>query len=472
MWFMVSALSTIYKHLPLPFQHAFVTGYGAYWHWLRFGPGFGRFVNEYMQREWFTGDQWKDWQREQVSKLLFNAARFVPFYRETWSDEQKRAAERGELQALPLLEKDAIRHNPEAFLDERFSRVPKFSFHTSGTTGTPIRTIWRTSEIRDSLAVREVRSARWAGVSFRMPRATFSGRMVEPDPKSRGPFYRYNAVERQAYLSPFHLGPATSAEYVKALRRTGAQWLTGYAVSWYLLARHILELTLDAPPIKAVITTSEKVTPGMRAVMEEAYRCRVFEEYSTVENALFASECEHGRLHVSPDVGVVEILRPDGAPCKAGEVGEVVATCLMRSLQPFIRYRLGDLAAWDDEPCPCGRSMQVIKEVVGRMEDVVVGPDGREMVRFHGIFVDQPHVREGQIVQEAVDRIVVKVVPASGFGIEDERDIIRRMHQRLGADVQVSVERVEGIPRSSSGKYKAVVSLVPRSARDRESVNA
>jgi len=62
----------------------------------------------------------------------------------------------------------------------------------------------------------------------------------------------------------------------------------------------------------------------------------------------------------------------------------------MRDYQPLIRFRLGDLAAWDPEPCSCGSSMPILKEVVGRVEDVVVGPDGRQMVRFHGIFVDQP----------------------------------------------------------------------------------
>lgn len=461
----MSFLTGFYSHLPVAAQHAAVTAYGAYWHWLRFGSGFDRFVNGYIQRERFTSDEWKVWQRERLRELLFNAARFVPFYRETWSEEQRRAAERGELEALPLLEKDAIRRDPEAFLDERFSRVPSFSFHTSGTTGTPIRTIWKISEIRDSLAVREARSARWAGASFRMPRATFSGRMVEPDPHSTGPFYRYNAVEKQAYLSPFHLGPSTAVQYVEALRRTGVQWLTGYAVSYYLLARYILEQDLRVPPLRAVITTSEKVTAEMRATMEKAYRCRVFEEYSTVENALFASECEKGKLHISPDVGVVEILRPDGTACKTGEVGEVVTTCLMRSFQPLLRFRLGDLAAWDDEPCPCGRSMPVLKEVVGRIEDVVVGPDGREMVRFHGIFVGQPHVREGQIVQEALDRIVARVVPTPGFGAEDQRDIIERIKQRLGDDVSVTVECVKAIPRSASGKFKAVVSRVPRNSQ-------
>ncbi len=466
----MSFVTAIYSRLPLAAQHVAVTAYGAYWYRLRFGPGFMRFVRDYEQRERFSKAEWDSWQRQQLQRLLMEAADHVPYYRTTWTREQKHAARRGDLSALPLLDKDAIRSEPEAFLNERFSLYPRWVFHTSGTTGTPVKTYWKVAEIRDSLAVREVRSARWAGVSFRMPRATFSGRMVEPDPHSSGPFYRYNAVERQAYLSPFHLGPMTAAQYVEALRRTGVRWMTGYAVSSYLLAQYILDQNLVVPSLRAIITTSEKVTAEMRAVMEEAFRCRVFEEYSTVENALFASECEKGRLHVSPDVAVVEILHPDGTACDPGEVGEVVATCLMRAYQPFIRYRLGDLAAWDDEPCACGRAMPVIKEVVGRIEDVVVGPDGREMVRFHGIFVDQPHVREGQIVQEALDKIVARVVATPGFGAEDEHDIIHRIRHRVGDGVSVTVECVEAIPRTASGKYKAVISHVPRNGRQKRAV--
>ncbi|NIR65644.1 MAG: phenylacetate--CoA ligase family protein, partial [candidate division Zixibacteria bacterium] len=99
----------------------------------------------------------------------------------------------------------------------------------------------------------------------------------------------------------------------------------------------------------------------------------------------------------------------------------------MRSYQPLIRFQLGDVATWSSEPCACGRSMPIIQEVLGRIEDVVVGPDGRQMVRFHGIFVDQPHIREGQIIQEALDSIRVKVVPVGAYSEDDTMDIIKRV---------------------------------------------
>ena len=451
-------LDKLYAKLPVWLQHGTVSCYGVYWHKLRFGAGYKDYVKEYADRERFSGEEWRKWQQARLKQLLATAATKVPYYQQAWSQQVKASALDGYLEDIPLLDKDPIRANPRAFLRQDMSPKPELVFHTSGSTGTPIASIWTKYELRNSLALREVRSANWAGVSFKQPRATFSGRIVEPDPESKGPFYRFNLAERQVYLSAFHLRSDTAIAYVNALHKHGVQWLTGYAVSYYLLAKFILKQGLKVPPLKGVITTSEKIMPEMRQVMQAAYGCRVYEEYSTVENALFAHECKYGRLHVSPDVAVVEILRPDGLPCEPNEIGEVVTTCLMRDYQPFIRYRLGDLAMWSAEPCPCGRAMPILKEVVGRIEDVVVGPDGRQMVRFHGIFIDQPHVQEGQIIQETRNRIRARVVPVYGFGESDTQDIISRVQQRLGPQTEVIVETVAELPRTAAGKVQAVIS--------------
>lgn len=452
----MGALDQVYARLPIVGQHAAVSLYGFYWKWLRYGPGFKDVVQQYKQRDRFSFDQWEQWRAERLQNFLTSALR-VPYYAEAWNGSEQAAAKAGILSDLPLLSKSPLRDDPKKFL--RADMNPRFPvlWRTSGSSGTPIDNYLTLEEARATRAVREVRSAGWAGVSFSQPRSTFSGRFIVSQPDSEGPFHRYNWAEKQVYFSAFHLRPDTVHQYVDALHKHQTIWLTGYAVSYYLLAELILEMKLQVPDsLQAVVTTSEKVTDQMRATMEQAYGCRVYEEYSTVENCLFASECEHGSLHVSPDVSVVEILRPDGTPCDPEEPGEVVTTCLMRDYQPLIRYRLGDVASWSAQPCKCGRGMPVIKEVVGRLEDVLVGPDGRRMVRFHGVFVDQPNVREGQVIQETLSRIRVKVVTSDGFGESDIRDIQERVKQRMG-EVEVIVEPVSEIPRTKAGKFKAVI---------------
>jgi len=84
------------------------------------------------------------------------------------------------------------------------------------------------------------------------------------------------------------------------------------------------------------------------------------------------------------------------------------------------------------------------------------------LVRFHGIFTDQPNIVEGQIIQETLTDFIVKVVPTENFTENDEQDLRQRMVQRLGKDVNVTVQKVGLILRTKAGKFQAVISKVNR----------
>src|SRR5512140_2802935 len=174
----------LYARLPVAGQHVAVTAYGVYWRRLRFGSGFGKALACFRARERLNAEEWRDWESAELGALLPRAAAEVPYYRETWGKRERKGAAEGRLEDLPLLSKEPIRANPEAFLCDSLRGRGLLRFHTSGSTGTPIASLWTPQEIRASMALREARSAGWAGVSFRRPRATFSGRLVEPDPNS------------------------------------------------------------------------------------------------------------------------------------------------------------------------------------------------------------------------------------------------------------------------------------------------
>ena len=139
----------------------------------------------------------------------------------------------------------------------------------------------------------------------------------------------------------------------------------------------------------------------MKRVIRQAFGVRAFEEYGAVENCMLATECECGQLHVSPDFGVLELVDAAGVPVGPGSEGRVLCTSLVSEAQPLIRYEVGDVGVWSATKCACGQDqIPVLQEIMGRLEDVVVAPDGRELVRFHWVFMDLPHVLEGQVVQE------------------------------------------------------------------------
>lgn len=469
---MAGTADKIYKCLPVPLQHAIVSAYGYYWKRLRFGGKFEYESAQFKQRERYTAEQWRLYTEDKLRELLVSAFEHVPHYQQTWKTAGITLAELSrfrpeDITRLPLLEKSVARETPHALLLNGRPTKQHLVFHTSGSTGTPVASYWLPSEMQRSLALRETRSCGFAGVSYRLPRATFSGRIVEPDPNSKGPYYRFNLAERQVYFSAFHLRPDTVIHYAEALRRHKIVWMTGYSNSIFQLASMILDQGIKAPKLEAVITTSEKLTTQMREVIREAFHTSVFEEYGTVEDLFYVCECEAGSKHINPDAGLIEIVDEQYNPVPPGTVGEVLATGFIRPSQPMIRYRIGDRAVLSEKPCACGRHMPVLEEIIGRLEDTVYGPDGRRMVRFHGIFTDQPHIREGQIIQERLDLIRVRVVPQEGFDQQDVQDITQRIHQRLSEKVSVVVETTDHIERTASGKFRAVISNLSPEERAR-----
>lgn len=463
---MGSALEKIYSRSPVWVQQAGVSAFGLVWRRRRFGGRFRSAAEEFTSREHFTQAEWRHYQTEMLRRLLGHAAERVPYYRDAFgrrgldaSDFQK--FELKDLAILPLLEKQSIRQVPASFLDVNRRRKKLHTYLTSGTTGTPLE-IKFTSEMHQVWsAAYEARCRRWAGVEYRMSRAMIGGRLVVPRSASKPPFWRYNAAERQLYMSAFHISPANAPYYVTALNRYTPDYLVGYASGHFFLARMIVEGRLKVHQPKCVLVSSENLLPEMRRTIEEAYGCAVFDGYSGVEACCLASECEYHNLHLSPDVGIVELLGEDGRPVKAGEVGEIVATGLLNFEQPLIRYRTGDCAVLSEESCPCGRQMPILTELAGRLEDTVTTADGREMVRFHGIFVGLPHVREGQVIQETLSQFRLRLVIDPRFGEPDREVIRKRFIERLG-DVELSFEYVGEIERTERGKFRAVVSKVPR----------
>lgn len=463
---MAGILDHIYAHSPVWVQNVAVSAYGLMWRQRRYGGDFVRYVEEYISHENYTSAQWQTYQTEQLRSLLLNAAQNVPYYIELFHSLGLNARdlanfELSDLSRLPILEKETVRCQPEQFLARNVDLKALHTYHTSGTTGTPLAIRSTTDVDRKNQAVYEARVRRWASVDYTMSRAMIGGRIVVPQADSSSPFWRYNVFEHQLYLSAFHISPPNVANYVQALNRFRPDYLVGYASSHYFLARMIMELDLDVYQPKAVLTSSEKLIDEMRQTISDVYRCPVFDGYSGVEACCQISECEHHRLHESPEMGIIELIDDDGKSVASGEFGEVIATGLFNHAQPLVRYRTGDLAAASSDTCPCGRHMKVYDELIGRLEDTVIGPDGREMVRFHGIFVGLPHVREGQIIQQTLTDFLLRLVVTSDFNQDDRDEIERRFAERLG-NVNVAYEFVDRIERTVRGKYRAVISQVKR----------
>jgi phenylacetate-CoA ligase len=460
---MAKIFDHLYKVSPVWLQNLGISLYGLAWREQRYGGRFPLMTRQFIEREKFTSEDWAIYQAEQLQRLL-HSAWSVPYYQRlllecNLSPENISSLTLRDLERLPMLDKQSIRLAPQDFINRSRKRPHLHTQLTSGTTGTPLEIKMSSATHQALSAAYEARCRRWAGVNHTMSRLMIGGRIVIPRGESDPPFWRYNFVERQLYFSAFHISPGNAPAYVEAINHYKPDYLVGYAVSHFLLAAMILEQKLPVHRPKAVLTSSEKLTDAMRATIEQAYHCKVFDGYSGVEACCLASECEQHNMHISPDVGLIELVDEDGHRVENGKPGQIVATGFLNHDQPLIRYQTGDVGIISIEACPCGRQMPLLKEIVGRLEDVVVGADGRQMVRFHGIFVGLSHIREGQVVQEDYSRFTLKLVVTPEFDQQDRNILHKRFSERLGK-VDLAIELVESIERTQAGKFRAVISKV------------
>lgn len=458
---MTRASLQVYNRMPYSLRCAAASLQGIRIQRTRYGGATGALVDQAVDRESWTVERWRTWRGAALARQLENAARRVPFYRE---DRPLIDGPIAELSSWPVLGKPDLLGHEARFVRDVGARGPVVREHTSGTTGTPLSLTLSRSSVRSWYALFRARTLQWNGVNPGDRWAMLGGQLVANAERTSPPYWVWNAAARQLYLSSFHLSDRSAGAYAATMVRHRVTYLLGYPSAMASLARAI-EATGSSPPrLRVAISNAEPLFPEQREVIGRVFGCEVRDTYGMSEAVAGASECAHGSLHLWPEAGVVEILDDDGDPVPDGRVGRIVCTGLLNDVMPLIRYDLGDRGALvpeDAPPCACGRLLPRLKEVTGRDDDVVVTPDGRQIGRLDGVFKTDTPIREAQIVQQSHERFLVRIVPADAFTEAVGSAISQRLRDRVG-DVEVRVELVETIPRTTNGKFRAVISELER----------
>ncbi len=466
---MSDAALWLYHRLPAPARSAAASLRGYYLRRWRYGPETDRLIAEALDREHWTAAQWSRFGEERLVYVLQRAATRVPYYRALWQ-ARRRVGDRSSWEDLanwPLLEKEAVRAQPEAFLADGCRPRRMWRVHTSGTTGTSV-TIWRSRETERGLyALAAARRRHWYGLSRGDRCALIGGQLVTPTAQRRPPFWVWNAALNQLYMSSYHLAPALLPYYLDALAHYRVAYLEGYTSSLYALAQEALRLGRRDLQVVVAIPNAEPVEEYQRQAIAAAFGCPVRETYGMAESVAAASECQGGRLHLWPEVGCVEVV-VNGQNVPAGALGELVCTGLLNADMPLIRYRIGDRGALTASPsptvCSCGRTLPSLAAVEGRVDDVLFTPDGRRIGRLDPVFKADLPVREAQIVQDTLRRVRIRYVPTENFTPDAAQTLVERLQARMG-NVAVVLEPVAEVPRTATGKFRAVVCNLPPEER-------
>jgi len=464
---METPLKGLYDRLPAMLQNLAVTGFSAVLDRQRYGGEFKNFRRFLDESQWFSEQDLQDYQTRQLRRLISYAYEHVPYYRQLMNRHGVSPSDINsldDLSKIPVLTKEIIRSEFDALLSDEFDLASVKRGNTSGTTGSPLEVCYDDQMIRMNYAMLD-RQYLWADTKlgkFGDRVAVIRGNVIVPLGQQKPPFWRINYLHRQMLLSSFHLSKKNLKAYVAALRKFKPRVIDGYPSTLYVLAKYLRNIG-EKLPIHAVLSSSETLYDFQRETIESSFACKVFDYFGAAERVLFATECDaHMGHHICSEYGYTEILDRDLQPVSPGVEGTLVATSLHNFAMPLIRYVTNDVTALKKERCACGRNLPLMEDVTTKAEDSLTLPDGRIIspsVLTHP-FKPITTIEESQIIQEAADFVLVKVVPGADYTTHDEALLKHGLEDRLGRDVTVRIESVDSLERTKSGKFKWVISNV------------
>ncbi len=460
----MNILEKIYEFSPSLIKNILVSFYGVKEYYRTHGKYYAKHYAEL--KEIFLSDKadLKKFQEKKLKALLLESFRYSSYYHDIFlqcniTKERKIKSEDPFklLQMLPYLEKETLRNRTDEIISIDPERKTCCSIHTSGTTGTPM-TIPFDAESKQSTYAEWRRYYDWAGLPEKFRSVRFSGRIIVDPKTDKPPFWVYNAVNRQLFMSTYHLTDANMKAYIEKLNRFKPEFLDGYPSAFYALAQFILEnnLTLDFKPV-AISTTAETLYDRQRKAIKKAFGCKVYNQYASSEGSPWIVECKEGHYHLWTDTGVFEFLDE-----KEHEDGTVIAEMVVTSFRnfktPLIRYRIGDyvIRYKEEKRCPCGSHYPVIHSVIGRQDDILYTKEKGHVGRLDPAYKGLSGIKQSKIVQTGIDEVEVYIVVDAAYTDEVGKRLLQNLHDRLGVDISITLHRAGTIPLGKNGKFKSV----------------
>lgn len=423
------------------------------------------------ESQWWNASHLRELQLKRLKVLLRHSQIHVPYYRELFANigfKPESVTDLADLMHLPLLTKADIRAHTEELKADDTKGLARFN--TGGSSGEPLIFFIGSERVSHDVAAKW-RATRWWGVDIGDPEIVVWGSPIELGGQDRIKVLR-DKLLRTRLLPAFEMSETRLDEFITEFRAVRPKMLFGYPSALTHVAQHAKArgIRMDNLGIKVAFVTSEALYDHQRKIIEATFDCPVANGYGGRDAGFIAHQCPSGNMHITAEDIIVEIIDASGNSLPAGESGEIVITHLATRDFPFIRYRVGDVGMLDDQPCPCGRGLPLLKQIQGRTTDFVVAQNGTVMHGLALIYIlrDLPGVRQFRIIQESLELTRIQLATDDAFREISCSVIVAGIKERLGQTVTVEIERVADVPKEASGKFRYVVSQVQLPAKNTE----
>ncbi|PKN42152.1 MAG: hypothetical protein CVU60_08000 [Deltaproteobacteria bacterium HGW-Deltaproteobacteria-18] len=397
-------------------------------------------------------------QLARLVRLVHHAAETVPFYQELFRGRGLRAKDIRTFEdfaGLPVLSKQELRDSLPRMLSTESDASRRVDNATGGSTGEPVR-FYQDMDVFDAM-----QGSFMLGLSFAGWKPSDMIVNIWGNPRDTGsarPSVNLKQwLSGSMTLSAYRYGRREMDDWLEVLARFRRVFVYGYVSVLSDLAAHIQAGGFTPSSVCAVMTSAEKLHDHQRALIEQAFGCRVHDQYGSREVPCIAVECEHGGMHLLTHSAYVEFLPEEGS-----ELKRLVVTGLTNRTMPLLRYEIGDYAAPLSQSCPCGRGFPLVRMDIGRIYDFMFAAGGGKVhgAYFVKIIKGIEGVLSFQFRQSVPGEVELFVKCKEGIS-ETSTEQLKALPQGVandhGGEIRLRVRFVDEIPRTIGGKHRYIV---------------
>lgn len=398
-------------------------------------------------------------QENELEKTLKYTIEKVPYYKGHQYNPSISPQEN--LKKFPILTKEILRNPENELVSVDFNKKNLRKNFSSGSSGV------QSFSYSDKKNVFFLQGMSyhwymWGGLQFGDSVLQFGISPNRTLPKKlKDYFFRVN------YQQAFELEEDDWKRIYREIRKKKTKHVLGYPSAINQFAEFLIKNNLNHR-FDSIISLGDKLFPHFEENFKVAFnKPTIIDTYGCAEGLMIACRYDNPYYYISAPHVYVEIVDDEGNEVEDGNLGHVLVTCFTNLAQPFIRYKLGDLAIKlprDKYPQNRKFNYPLLEKIVGRETDIVKTPNGKTLIvhSFTGIIEYFPDIKQYQIIQEKEDEIIIKYILDDLIPLKETTlaEIKEKIDRLTDASLKINFKQTDFIENSPSGKPQIIKSLL------------
>lgn len=376
---------------------------------------------------------------ELLQKAILKAIKNVPFYKEY----SQYLSTPFSIESFPIIRKKDLISKEELLVSRKSLKPLLTQVETGGSTGVSLKLFRSPQDI--------IKENVFVDYAFSLIGGNLRIAVLRGQKPANNLFYE-RVNKYKIILSTYLLSEDTLDDYLKLLRENDIDCLHVYPSSLSLLARLVKTKygQVDLPRLRGILSSSEIFSQKERELINEVFpNIKIIDYYGHNELACCAFSIDGGFYHFFEGYGFVEFLETDER-VNGNRIAEIIATSIMNTTMPFIRYGTEDYVELDSQ----GR----VVSIIGRSSDFVVNKK-KKLVPCIVLTRNKSlqEVINFQYYQPSEGELIFRVVVTDKFSELDTRFILEDLNSSFLELMDCKVSVVDSIEKTRTGKQKRLI---------------